>query len=343
MVQAKESSHNGNSHRKPCFLITIDAEGDNLWSKPRTVTTRNADFLPRFQLLCESYGLKPTYLANYEMAESPSFREFGRDMLKRGTGEIGMHLHAWNSPPLVPLTKSDHRFHPYLIEYPRHVMEAKIRTMTHTLEDIFGVKMVSHRAGQWVFNETYAQMLIEEGYLVDCSVTPGVSWKGLLGGLSQSVGTDYYRFPEEAYFLDPEDISRAGQSPLLEVPVTILPTKSTVTRFLNHALRTLPLGQIILGRFLKPVYWLRPRRGNQTDLLRLVRRAVDEQRSYVEFMLHSSELMPGGSPTFSEKEHIEALYRDLHVLFNEIRGAFVGATLTDYYSSHLRVGKNKAG
>jgi hypothetical protein len=42
--------------QRPAFLITIDTEGDNLWSRPRTITTRNAHSLPRFQALCEKYG-----------------------------------------------------------------------------------------------------------------------------------------------------------------------------------------------------------------------------------------------------------------------------------------------
>ena len=34
-----------------CF--TIDTEGDNLWSRPRTITTCNSRYLPRFQALCK--------------------------------------------------------------------------------------------------------------------------------------------------------------------------------------------------------------------------------------------------------------------------------------------------
>ena len=50
---------------KRALLITIDTEGDRLWSRPTTVETRNAEYLPRFQSLCERYGFKPTYLTNY--------------------------------------------------------------------------------------------------------------------------------------------------------------------------------------------------------------------------------------------------------------------------------------
>src|SRR6185436_10438612 len=113
-------------HETP-FIITIDTEGDDLWSRPREITTRNAAWLPRFQALCERYHCKPVYLVNYEMAMSQGFVEFGRHVLACGTAEIGMHLHAWNSPPLTPLTADDFRYQTYLIEYPDRVMKQKIR------------------------------------------------------------------------------------------------------------------------------------------------------------------------------------------------------------------------
>ena len=86
----------------PAFLITIDTEGDDIWGRHATVTTENARFLPRFQNLCRDHGFKPTYLTNYEMAIDPRYQEFGRSVLRAGEGEIGLHVHPWNSPPLDP-------------------------------------------------------------------------------------------------------------------------------------------------------------------------------------------------------------------------------------------------
>jgi len=202
------------------FIITIDAEGDDLWANPREITTRNAEYLPRFQSLCERFRFKPVYLANYEMAMSDVFVEFARDVLARGAGEIGMHLHAWNSPPLDPLTSDDLRFHPYLIEYPEPVMKEKIKTLTRLLEDRFDQKMTSHRAGRWAFDGRYAAMLLDEGYRVDCSVTPGVDWRGNPGDPRGNGGSDYTAFPDRPYFPGPLDISVPGAGELLEVPMT---------------------------------------------------------------------------------------------------------------------------
>src|SRR5262249_44825568 len=167
------------------------------------------------------HGLRPIYLANWEMANCPTCREFARDVLARGAGEVGMHLHAWNSPPVGPLTDDDYLHHPYLVEFPEALLREKVKVMTHTLEDAFGGKMLSHRAGRFSRDAAYARALVEHGYRVDCSVTPHVSWAGYKGDPGGKGGTDFSAFPESAYFLDPRDVSRPGASPLLEVPVTI--------------------------------------------------------------------------------------------------------------------------
>ncbi|MFX0196917.1 MAG: deacetylase [Candidatus Hodarchaeota archaeon] len=327
--------------QKPSFIISIDTEGDDLWSRHKKITTKNINFIPRFQSLCESYGFKPTYLTTYEMAISPSFQEFGKDILTRNTGEIGMHLHAWNTPPIIPLTKNDFVFLPYLTEYSESVMRKKIQFQTNLLEKIFGVKMRSHRAGRYYLNEIYAKILVENGYCVDCTVTPHVSWKNTIGDPNQEGGPDYTNFPNDYYFLDLEDISRPGSSSLLEVPVTIFARYKFITAPLWRLSKIIPvgkswydyrtLGQRAIDHYF--AYWLMPMpiKGSLNRMLWVLNKAIHEKRSYVEFTLHSSELMPGGSPTFTQKKDVEQLYRDLEILFRVASKNFVGSTLYEFY------------
>jgi hypothetical protein len=319
--------------KAPFFLITIDTEGDDLWAAPHEITTRNAAFLPRFQALCEKYGLKPTYLTNYEMACSPAFREFGRNVLTRRTAEIGMHLHAWNSPPLRQLTDDDYRHQPYLIEFPGQVIREKVDFLTKLLENTFGVKMMCHRAGRWSMNEVYARILVEHGYRVDCSVTPHVSWRQSKGDPNQPGGTDFSRFPDFPYTVDLRDISRPGDSSLLELPMTIMPSESAV---LGSIVEMLPRGTVVSrvwNRVFPPMHWLRPNGRNLRQMLHLLERVLQEKRRYAEFMLHSSEFMAGGSPTFRTKESIERLYRDMEHLFSRAARSFRGATLSEFDQS----------
>jgi hypothetical protein len=316
----------------PAFLITVDTEGDNLWAKPRAVTTKNAANLPRFQTLCEKYGLKPTWLTNWEMAASPALVDFARDVLSREAGEVGMHLHAWNSPPIVPLTADDDENAPYLIEYPEPVIREKVKVMTARLEDTFAVKMLSHRAGRWSFDEVYARILVEQGYTVDCSVTPLVSWRFCKGDPSKAGGTDYSRFPDSPYYVDLNDIGRSGDSPLLELPLTVLRTRSWpgAVEALRGQLAGSFYGTILLKKLFPYYHMLMPNGRNREAMLNIVRAAQSQNRPYIEMALHSSELMPGGSPTFATEKSIEKLYEDLESVFAAAKPHFTGATLKEF-------------
>lgn len=325
------------------FVITIDTEGDDLWARPREITTRNARFLPRFQSLCERFGFKPVYLTNYEMAMCDEFVEFARDVLARSAGEIGMHLHAWNSPPLEPLTDDDLYFQPYLIEYPDQVMKRKIKTLTGLLEDRFDQEIVSHRAGRWAFDARYAAMLLDEGYRVDCSVTPGKDWRAIPGDPDGNGGTDYTAFPDRPYFLDPADISLPASGGLLEVPVTIRPSR--LYRRAAWAYR-IPLLRRAANSVSLGLGWLCPVQPairasvdrNLGGMLQVAREARAEGAAHMEFMLHSSELMPGGSPIFRKAEDVERLYGHLEILFEELYAWCRGVTLKEF---HVRFAEGK--
>lgn len=317
--------------KKPAFIITIDTEGDNLWQNHERISTENTRFLPRFQSLCEKYAFKPVYLTNYEMAQDAAYVEFASDVIKRGQGEVGMHLHAWNSPPLVALTDDDWRHKPYLIEFPAEQIKAKVAFMTQLLEDNFQTKMLSHRAGRWAFNEYYASLLVEQGYLVDCSVTPHVNWSSSPGNPKGTGGTDYSRFPKEAYFVDLSDIAKAGDSPLLEVPMSIQLKHSGLLNQIKSGYDKLR------GKNRSPsTHWLRPSGGNVENMQKVAEQSLKQGSDYIEFMLHSSEFMPGGSPTFKNEQDIERLYEDLEKLFSWISERAQGMTLAEYYQWKIK-------
>jgi len=281
------------------FLISIDTEGDNLWrwENEAEITTQNADFLPRFQNLSEKYGFKPTYLTNYEMAKSESYVDFAKDTLKRNACEVGMHLHAWNNPPEYDLLNGGkYSAAPYLIEYPYEIMEEKIKTITAVLEDTFERNITSHRSGRWATNEKYFELLTKYGYKVDCSVTPHINWSKTVGGRPENFGSDYTKAEEKPYY-----ISNCYGN-ILELPMTVRVMKSFGTSSKNDIM------SIVKGMYhkLKGVsVWLRPSVDNVKQCLELVENLKKDDSEYIMFMLHSSELMPGGSPNFKNEHAIE--------------------------------------
>lgn len=306
---------------KKSFIITIDTEGDNLWKWKvgDVVRTENVKYLARFQTLANTYGFKPVWLSNYEMIADDAYVEFAKTITKDNSGEIGMHLHAWNSPPLYELPVAQNGA-PYLIEYPEEVMEEKIYYMTNFITKRVGIQPISHRAGRWAMNDTYFSLLKKYGYKVDCSVTPHIDWRTSLGQTQGAKGTDYRHYPEEPYYID-ED------KDLLEVPVTVRRIKKF---YLPKRLTPRSIAGIVWRRINGQSLWIRPNGYNFHQMKDVIDRVVQSNSDYAMFMIHSSELMPGGSPTFPNEQSIEQLYNDLEKLFAYASQFFNGRTLAEY-------------
>jgi len=310
---------------KKTFLISIDAEGDNFWEwlPGDKITTKNAAYVARFQSLCDKYGFKPTYLTNYEMACDQRFVELIRTATQEGRCEVGMHLHAWNSPPIYDIpVRSDIRAGEcaYLIEYPVQIMEEKIRFITDFLEETFGVRPCVHRAGRWATNADYFRLLAKYGYIADCSVAPGMDMRKAKGFTAGSAGTDYTGYSDFPYFIENTD--------LLELPMTVIPNhqiKRDGSRNPKRMIRNIYRAMQGRGRV-----WLRPDGRNIADLKYIVRKVRRSKADYLMFMLHTSEMMPGGSPTFRTEAEIEKLYADLEILFSEISKHYCGDTIGNY-------------
>jgi hypothetical protein len=176
----------------------------------------------------------------------------------------------------------------------------------------------------------YARALVDGGYLVDCSVTPHISWRDKKGDPQGQGGSDYSLYPELPYFMDLADPSRPGNSPLLELPVTVLSARRPLVRMLPASVRSAALVKRAIDRLL-PAHAMIPDRYNTDHLGELLPRALGQGRPYVEFAIHSSELMPGGSPSFSAESNVERLFDRLESLFAAAAAQRLrAATLAEY-------------
>lgn len=293
------------------FIITVDTEGDNLWKykEEDSIGSRNAEYIPKFQQLCEKYGFKPVYLTNYEMALSDFFVNSAKTWLENGKCEIGIHLHAWNNPPIYDLQGSFNG-NPYLIEYPEEVMRAKFNYLYNLLSERFGIKPVSHRAGRWAMNETYFKILEDFEIQVDCSHTPGKYWK-IDCGKTISTGPDFRNVKKI-----PSYIGR-----VLEVPMTLSKIRLLPEGSWKHKLKSLLCGKEV---------WLRSAMSTSHDMKCLINRSGKDY-NVLEFMIHSSELMPGGSPYFPNKKSIDSHFKVMEDVFSFVsRLGYQGITLKDY-------------
>lgn len=301
------------------FIITVDTEGDNLWNwkEGDEVKTENVNYLKRFEDLSNKYGFKPVYLSNWEMLNDERFVEFAKKEEKLGNCEIGMHIHAWNNPPFYQLNIENKDSQPYLIEYPKDIMEQKIDVYLDFYKKLFNRLPISHRAGRWAMNNEYFNLLKKKGIKIDCSYTPYVDWSNTKGQTKGSKGLNYSKATND--LLDINGVK--------EIPTTIMKRHNMCfKRIKNFKTLLIEIYNFVFGR----IVWLRPDNDNLDDMKWIVKKNLKKDNNYIMFMIHSSELMPGGSPHFKDEKEIEKLYKNMEELFIYASKDYRGVTLSEY-------------
>jgi len=288
------------------FLLGIDTEADNQWEAAarERLTVRNVFELPRLQALADRYGVRPTYLVTYEVALNEECRALLRELAAAGRAEIGAHHHPWTTPPLAD-------GHLYPLNLTPAQFEAQLEELTGAVKEITGESPVSYRAGRNGFAGWQVPALEARGYLVDSSVDPFFNER-------TKGGPSFAGAPLAPYFVSPEDPRRAGDSRLLEIPISSALNRRwpawlaaayadvTPAYSFRRALR--------LARIARPV-WLRPSYSRTDDMLALAETLVRRKNPCANGIFHSSELLPGGSPYNRTSSDVSRFYDSLERLF----------------------------
>jgi hypothetical protein len=315
------------------FIITIDTEADNQWGPALSQETENLRFIPRFQALCDRYRFPPTYLCTYEVAAAPAFGEILLPLHASGRAEIGAHLHPWTTPPFSRWDRGQSA-PAYPSELPLGVFARKLESLTGLLASKTGSRPRSYRAGRWGLSAAHIPLLIEHGYIVDCSVTPLVRWtdRG-----ARECGQDFTSAPVTPYFMAWGDPAREGTSSLLEVPVTILHTNALMRRSpllqgVYRRSRRRTVARLLNRSFVIAPQWFRPFSDMSVARLRSVFETAGRlSLPVIEMMFHSSELMPKGSPHSPNEAAVEHLFERLEGTFALLaREGVEGTTLASF-------------
>jgi hypothetical protein len=316
------------------FILTIDTEGDNQWDHGRALTVENIKFVDRFQTLCESFEIIPTYLVTSEICEDAYSRNLFSDYVKYSRAEVGAHLHSWTSPPFLskPGLRENDDNHVFANELSYGLLTQKIKNLSNQIYSSFGQRPTSFRSGRYGFNEVVAKVLVENDFMVDSSVTPFVSWSAQRGLPEGNGGPDFINTSPYPFYYD-----FSGAS-LVEIPITILPTLSPLN--CNHKIARFYFRNVndnYLLRLLRKLFytsqpvWLRPTPEMSLKLLKsVVLEAERLNMPFITMMFHSSELMPGCSKYRPDEQSIEALYSLLKDFFIALTDNGVkSVTLTD--------------
>jgi hypothetical protein len=301
----------------PRLLLTVDVEEDMPgWRITDPISVSNVAALPRLAELCALHGVRPTYLCTYPVATTPSSAEILRAVHARGACEIGTHLHPWNTPPFadVPGRAGDERTHAYYqSELGSERFRAKLETLHAAVSALTGVAPRSFRAGRFGIDAATLRELIPLGYEVDTSVTP-------LSEHTADGGPDFRSAPQEAYRPARDDVGKAGDLPIVEIPVSVALTRrlpGPLQSAYVHLPKALRVRGLLSRDFLDLVdfAWLYPVRFDLDLMRRAARTLAASDAPVLNVFVHSNELVPGQSGRVHTAADVEQVFARLAGIF----------------------------
>ena len=308
----------------PAVLVGVDTEADDQWSAAgrRALSVRNAERLPALQALCDTLGVRPTYLVTHEMATRAESVAVLRSLFATGRCEIGAHLHPWSSPPYRPEDQDGRYPH----QLPTDLLRRQLRELTETIEQGLGRRPTSYRAGRHGFDERSLVILEELGYTVDTSVDPLFNERG-------KGGPAFAGAPLRPYRPDYGDVRRPGTARLLEIPVTAAttPPLPKALERLYASLPPIPYRGAFKRLGLRAV-WLRPSYTALPDMLSFATRLARQDVPCFNILFHSSELLPGGSPYTPDQPSVDRFLDHLRRVLDHLTGRLgaVGRTYAEF-------------
>jgi len=276
------------------YCVTVDTEEEWDWNSgyPTGPTrTSNIALLPAFQDRMADFGTAVVYFTNHAVLADPAGRAVIQQLAAKPKVEIGLHIHPWNTPPLAPMESVPAR-DSFLHNLPWGEAKAKLDTTLAAFRDS-GLQPTSFRGGRYSTSPQIQNYLRDAGVWVDCSVLPFNTW-------ADDGAPDYRQRGLEPVRHAPRS---DGDNSLWELPLTFGYTRRA-QRFWDRALKSADskLGRAarltgILDRTgLVSKAWLNfenPLGERMLKFLAVLRRL---RPPFVSFTLHSSSLLPGGSP-----------------------------------------------
>jgi hypothetical protein len=238
-----------------------------------------------------------------------------------------MHCHPWTTPPVGEEERLKASF---LSNMSPAAVAKKLGAVTDKIREAFGISPLSYRAGRFGLAPSHLWVLEELGYRVDSSVTPLVSW-ALEGG------PDYRDAPFHPYHPNYLDVTKEGNSKLLEVHVTIVLTR-IIPRWGRQLYVRIPRFTRFRGLLSRDhldildVVWAYPAEFTAKEMVLAGEMAERAGAPVVNFFMHSNEIWPGQSPYCKTNDDLEAYLARLRGALEElvVKRGFVPQTLGEF-------------
>jgi hypothetical protein len=296
---------------KPRLVVTVDTEEEGLWGgqcRPTGNTVDNIQHVPRFQEICDRHGVRPTYLVTAPVVTDDRAAAVLGSIHDAERCEIGAHLHPWCTPPMNQ--RNTAQSETFMCNLPVPEQRAKLEWLTDSIEQRFGRRPTSFRAGRYGLDVRGANILSELGYTIDSSVIPFTSY-------SHQGGPDFRFAPFIPYFVGSQSLLEPqNEGSLLEVPVTVgfsradfafahVVQETSRSPWLRRFRAEGMLDRLGIARRIK----FSPEQADFRRMRQLVNATLRQRRSapVMVMLLHSSSLMAGGSPYARTQEELGEL------------------------------------
>jgi hypothetical protein len=303
------------------FAVSIDTEEDNWHPTREGLTVENIRDLGRLVETGRGLGIKPTFFATYAVVSRPWAFDAVRAAADALGGEVGAHLHPWNTPPH---DGDDHTAGTMLSNFAPACQEAKLRALTEQFAaGMNGDRPWVFRAGRFGLGRETVRVLLANGYRVDSSVTPFFSWEGC------DRGPSFVGAPLGVYQLDGSGDVRTPVpgGELTEVPLSAGYTRFSPSKWLTLArklerpgsrrVRLAGLGAR-LGIVRRVI--LSPETNSVRQMAALARRLMQFGVPFLHLFFHSTSLRPGLSPFTRSAADVGRMLDRLSALVDRLAG-----------------------
>ncbi len=189
----------------PRFVVTVDTEEEFDWSAPFSRSkhgTTHISAMPRFQALCDEFGVQPCYLVDYPITQDTAAVELLAGYAANNRAEIGVQLHPWVNPPFEESVTVGNSF---ACNLPAELEREKLTVLHDNIVSHMGVWPDVYRAGRYGAGPNTSAILSDLGIAIDSSVRARFDYSG-------QGGPNYAAHPVNPYWLIKDRV--------LELPLT---------------------------------------------------------------------------------------------------------------------------
>lgn len=293
---------------RPAHLaVVVDTEEEFDWNHPGDSSARSVSAiaaLPYFHELCRAYGLVPTYVVTWPVLASDRASGLLASWWKAGEARLGIHLHAWVTPPFEEPTEET-----FQANLPAELERAKLDQLCTLFRERFAIAPVIHKAGRYGIGSQTLHSLVDLGITIDTSLSPPFDYR-------DRGGPDFRHTPVHPCWLVP------GR--LFAIPTT----GGYRDPWLRRAARVAGLGRMVPSLRAALPTRLSPEGGDFPSLKDLTRRLFRQGVRDFTLSLHSPSLQPGCTPYVRDVADRQLLMDTCRRYLRWFAGEFGGRLVT---------------